>query len=97
MLLITKLKKEESTLQEGAKEYIRALGYLNDVEEGGATEFRDLNISIPPKKGSLLVWKNILPGTTKVHPASLHAGRDQLPKAKNTLLIYGLEKINSSK
>ena len=28
-----------------------------------------------PKKGSILVWKNVLPGTTKVHPLSLHAGR----------------------
>ena len=47
---------------------------MNDVEEGGATEFRDLNISIPPKK-ELVGLENILPGTTKVHPASLHAGR----------------------
>jgi prolyl 4-hydroxylase len=62
-------------LTRGGQRIYTALGYLNDVEEGGATEFRDLNISIPPKKGSLLVWKNILPGTTKVHPASLHAGR----------------------
>ena len=62
-------------LKRGGQRIYTALGYLNDVEEGGATEFRDLNISIPPKKGSLLVWKNILPGTTKVHPDSLHAGR----------------------
>jgi prolyl 4-hydroxylase len=62
-------------LKRGGQRIYTALGYLNDVEEGGSTDFRDLNISIPPKKGSLLVWKNILPGTTKVHPASLHAGR----------------------
>ncbi|GIS26723.1 MAG: hypothetical protein CM15mP127_10960 [Gammaproteobacteria bacterium] len=95
MLLITKLKKGESTSQEGPKN-IYGLGYLNDVEEGGATEFRDLNISIPPKKGAFLVWKNILPGTTKFILPHCMQG-DQLPKAKNTLLIYGLEKINSSK
>ena len=23
----------------------------------------------------LLVWKNVVPGTTKIHPESLHAGR----------------------
>ena len=46
---------------------------MNDVEEE-TTEFRDLNISVAPKKGSI-VWKNVLPGTTKVHPLSLHAGR----------------------
>ena len=59
----------------GGQRMVTALAYLNDVEEGGATEFRDLNISVAPKKGSILVWKNVLPGTTKVHPLSLHAGR----------------------
>ena len=62
-------------LERGGQRIYTALGYLNDVEEGGATEFKDLNISVKPKKGSLLVWKNILPGTTKLHPDSLHAGR----------------------
>jgi hypothetical protein len=65
----------------------KALGYLNDVEEGGATEFRDLNISVKPKKGSLLVWKNVLPGTTKVHPDSLHAGR---PVTKGEKFAFNL-------
>ncbi len=62
-------------LERGGQRIYTALGYLNEVEEGGATEFKDLNISVKPKKGSLLVWKNILPGTTKLHPDSLHAGR----------------------
>ena len=62
-------------LERGGQRIFTALGYLNDVEEGGSTEFNDLNISIKPKKGSLLVWKNVLSGTTKVHPESLHAGR----------------------
>ena len=62
-------------LKRGGQRIYTALGYLNDVEEGGSTEFPDLNISVAPKKGSLLVWKNVLPGTTKVHPDSLHAGR----------------------
>lgn len=62
-------------LKRGGQRIWTALGYLNDVEEGGATEFPDLNISVAPKKGSLLVWRNVLPATTKVHPKSLHAGR----------------------
>ena len=37
-------------LTRGGQRIYTALGYLNDVEEGGATEFRDLNISIPPKR-----------------------------------------------
>lgn len=62
-------------LKRGGQRIYTAIAYLNDVAEGGDTEFRDLNISIKPKKGSVLVWKNVLPGTTKVHPLSLHAGR----------------------
>ena len=62
-------------LKRGGQRIYTAIAYLNDVEEGGDTEFRDLNISVAPKKGSILVWKNVLPGTTKVHPMSLHAGR----------------------
>ena len=74
-------------LKRGGQRIYTALGYLNDVEEGGATEFRDLNISIKPKKGSLLVWKNVLPGTTKVHPDSLHAGR---PVTKGEKFAFNL-------
>lgn len=62
-------------LKRGGQRIYTAIAYLNEVEEGGATEFRDLNISVPPTKRSILVWKNVLPGTTKVHPLSLHAGR----------------------
>lgn len=74
-------------LQRGGQRIYTALGYLNDVEEGGSTEFRDLNISVKPKKGSLLVWKNVLPGTTKVHPESLHAGR---PVTKGEKFAFNL-------
>ncbi len=35
-----------------------AMAYLNDVDEGGATEFTDLGISIAPRQGALLVWNN---------------------------------------
>ena len=74
-------------LKRGGQRIYTALGYLNDVEEGGATEFRDLSISVKPKKGSLLVWKNVLPGTTKVHPDSLHAGR---PVTKGEKFAFNL-------
>lgn len=32
--------------------------YLNDVDDGGETEFPNLGIKIKPKKGSALFWKN---------------------------------------
>ncbi len=37
-----------------------AMVYLNDVEEGGATEFTRLNLTIEPQAGALLLWNNAL-------------------------------------
>ena len=33
--------------------------YLNDVEEGGETEFKHLKLKIKPKEGTLLAWNNL--------------------------------------
>lgn len=30
--------------------------YLNDVEEGGGTRFTDLDITVAPKTGRVLIW-----------------------------------------
>ncbi len=35
-----------------------AMIYLNDVEAGGATEFPQLDMSVPPQQGTLLCWNN---------------------------------------
>ena len=35
-----------------------AMVYLNDVEDGGSTDFVKLGLSIAPKKGVLLIWNN---------------------------------------
>ena len=51
------------------------LFYLSDVEEGGETGFRELNnMKVQPVKGRALHFANVLPGTNKQHPKSLHAG-----------------------
>ena len=48
---------------------------LNEVEEGGETQFRDLNrLKVQPMKGRVLHFANVLPGTTQQHPKSLHSG-----------------------
>lgn len=39
-----------------------AMIYLNEVEEGGRTEFPRIGVSIPPQRGLLLTWNNGLPG-----------------------------------
>lgn len=34
--------------------------YLNDVEEGGATYFNDLDLTVQPKQGRVLLWPSVL-------------------------------------
>jgi len=50
-----------------------AMAWLNDVEEGGNTEFTHLGISFPPQQGTLLLWNNALPGGAP-NPHVMHAG-----------------------
>lgn len=58
----------------GGQRMITALIYLNDVKDGGATYFPELNISINPKKGNVLIFHNTISETTNINPRSLHAG-----------------------
>lgn len=55
--------------------------YLNDVEEGGTTDFPRVNVSIPPQRGTLIAWNNALDdGTPNVD--TLHAGTPVLAGVK---------------
>ncbi|WP_296420042.1 prolyl hydroxylase family protein [Pseudooctadecabacter sp.] len=51
-----------------------AVLYLNEDFTGGTTEFPRLDVEIQPKKGRVLFWQNTKPGTTNVHPFSMHQG-----------------------
>ncbi|MDP3676184.1 MAG: 2OG-Fe(II) oxygenase [Novosphingobium sp.] len=51
-----------------------AMAFLNQVEEGGATDFPKLDLSIPPQTGALLFWNNMNPDGSP-NPNTLHAGR----------------------
>ena len=51
-------KHESAT---GGQRSWTAMVYLNDVEEGGVTEFTRLGVTIPPQMGALLLWNNNLP------------------------------------
>jgi prolyl 4-hydroxylase len=58
--------------------------YLNDVEEGGETEFPRLdNKRFSPTKGTAVIWKNS-DGSDKLYPDALHAG---LPVIKGKKII----------
>jgi prolyl 4-hydroxylase len=49
------------------------MAFLNDVEEGGETDFNRLGISIPPQQGALAMWNNARPDGTP-NPDTMHAG-----------------------
>ena len=60
-----------------------AMAFLNQVEEGGATDFPKLELSIPPQPGALLFWNNMHPDGSP-NADTLHAGR---PVIKGTKYI----------
>ena len=49
----------ESTMHENRFRLCAFMLYLNDVEEGGETYFKHLNLKIKPKKGLLIGWNNL--------------------------------------
>jgi len=59
--------------ERGGQRSWTAMGYLNAVEAGGATEFPRVPVSVPPQPGALLVWNN-MGRDGKPNPLSLHAG-----------------------
>lgn len=58
--------------ENGSREFSRRIGvyifYLNDVEEGGETEFLYLSKRILPKKGRLLIFPPNFPWTHRGNP-----------------------------
>ncbi len=54
---------------ESASRQISVIIYLNDVDEGGETVFPDFNITIKPKKGTILFFPANFVYTHKANPA----------------------------
>jgi prolyl 4-hydroxylase len=50
-----------------------AMAFLNNVEEGGTTEFPTLGLKVTPQAGALLIWNNMNPDGTP-NPRTIHAG-----------------------
>lgn len=51
---------EYETDRQGGVRIITIYLYLNDVEAGGGTNFPDLNITVMPKRGRVLIWPSVL-------------------------------------
>jgi prolyl 4-hydroxylase len=49
--------------------------YLNDVNNGGETSFKHLELSVKPVEGSALVFENVASKKMKPHRESLHSGK----------------------
>ena len=71
---------ERETSRGGQRAYTTMV-YLNNVEEGGTTDFTDLGLSIEPKQGVLLLWNNALVDGMP-NPRTIHAGRPVVRGAK---------------
>ena len=67
-------------IYEVANRYLVFLWYLNDVTEGGETEFCDLGISVPARAGKLLMFPP--------YWMYQHAGRPPLSNDKYILSLY---------
>ena len=74
-------------LQNGGQRIITVLVYLNDVEEGGETNFPNINKSITPELGKVVVFHDCYKGTNKPHPDSFHGG---LPVIKGEKWAFNL-------
>ena len=58
----------------GGQRMVTALAYLNDVQQGGATDFPKIKVSVKPNKGDVVVFHNCIEGTTEINPQALHGG-----------------------
>ena len=64
----------QESMSTGGQRIFTTLLYLNTPEMGGETVFPNMNISVRPKLGRLLLFANTLPGSNFPHPQSTHIG-----------------------
>ena len=61
-------------IERGGQRSWTAMAYLNDVEEGGATLFDRIGVSVQPQQGALLLWNNAAPDG-RPNPEVRHAAQ----------------------
>jgi prolyl 4-hydroxylase len=70
-------------VRRGGQRSWTAMAYLNDVEEGGITEFTRVGAKVTPARGLLVLWNNAAPDG-KPNPDVLHAA---LPVVKGVKYV----------
>jgi len=67
---------QDDIRKHGGRRHSTLLVYLNDVEDGGETEFPELNKTFRPAIGSAIFFTNLLPHSDVQHdPLSRHGAR----------------------
>ncbi len=63
----------ETEAQQGGQRSWTAMIFLNEPEDGGATEFPHIGIGVRPQTGMMLIWNNVKPDGT-LNYKTLHTG-----------------------
>ncbi len=67
-------EKHAGLMKDWGNRIVTVLLYLNDVEDGGETEFPEMSLRVRPRLGRALVWLNV-DADDSPHPETLHASR----------------------
>jgi len=90
--LLNNSEKSKRMLKRGGQRLLTVLCYLNDVEDGGGTEFPRLNLIVKAKKGRIVIFQNVKDGTNIRHKLSEHAGMPVLSGEKFAFNLWFREK-----
>lgn len=81
----------ERVTKTGGQRAYSCLFYLNDNFKGGETDFPQLNKTVQPEQGKLIVWRNAEPDGTLNHN-TLHAGLPVTKGEKWICIVWVREK-----
>jgi prolyl 4-hydroxylase len=68
-----------------------AMAYLNDVDQGGQTQFPHLDLSVTPESGTLILWNN-LRADGSGNPMTAHHARPVVRGVKHVITLWFRER-----